>query len=158
MENLLYQYNPWREETFINEAIKPRDKYLDIKQIIVLTGLRRVGKTTLIKLIIEEIINQGVLPKYILYLSLDDYLLHDHSIIEILNEYRKVHKIKLEEKIYLFFDEITYKENFHIQLKNIYDSQNAKIYTASSSLSMLRDKKASLTGRAITLEIKPLYL
>jgi predicted AAA+ superfamily ATPase len=135
MENLLYQYNPWWEETFINEAIKPRDKYLtklrkylDIKQIIVLTGLRRVGKTTLMKLVIEEIINQGVLPKYILYLSLDDYLLHNNSIIEILNEYRKVHKIKLEEKIYLFFDEITYKENFHIQLKNIYDSQNAKIY------------------------------
>lgn len=165
MDNLLYQYNPWWEETFRNEGIKPRDKYLsklrkylDIKQIIVLTGLRRVGKTTLMKLIIEEIINQGVLPKYILYLSLDDYLLHNHSIIEILNEYRKVHKIKLEEKIYLFFDEITYKENFHIQLKNIYDSQNAKIYTASSSSSMLRDKKASLTGRAITLEIKPLDL
>ncbi len=165
METLLYQYNPWWEETFINKGIKPRDKYLsklrkylDIKQIIVLTGLRRVGKTTLMKLIIEEIINQGVLPKYIFYLSLDDYLLHNHSIIEILNEYRKVHKIKLEEKIYLFFDEITYKENFHIQLKNIYDSQNAKIYTASSSSSMLRDKKASLTGRAITLEIKPLDL
>ncbi len=72
MENLLYQYNPWWEETFTNEAIKPRDKYLsklkkylDIKQIIVLTGLRRVGKTTLMKLVIEEIINQGVLPKYI---------------------------------------------------------------------------------------------
>lgn len=165
MENVLYQYNPWWEESFINKGIKPRDKYLsklrkylDIKQIIVLTGLRRVGKTTLMKLIIEEIINQGVLPKYILYLSLDDYLLHNHSIMEILNEYRKVHKIKLEEKIYLFFDEITYKENFHIQLKNIYDSQNAKIYTASSSSSMLRDKKASLTGRAITLEIKPLDL
>lgn len=52
MENLLYQYNPWWEETFINESIKPRykylsklTKYLDIKQIIVLTGLRRVGKT-----------------------------------------------------------------------------------------------------------------
>lgn len=165
MENLLYQYNPWWEETFLNKDIKPRHKYLtklrkylEIKQIIVLTGLRRVGKTTLMKLVIKEIINKGVLPKYILYLSLDDYLLHNNSIIEILNEYRTLHKIKLEEKIYLFFDEITYKENFHIQLKNIYDSQNAKIYTASSSSSMLRDKKASLTGRAITLEVKPLDL
>lgn len=166
MENLLYQYNPWWEETILlNKGIKPRDKYLtklrkylDQKQIIVLTGLRRVGKTTLMKLVIQEIINQGVLPKYILYLSLDDYLLHNKTIIEIVNEYRKLHKIKLEEKIYLFFDEITYKENFHIQLKNIYDSQNAKIYTASSSSSMLRDKKASLTGRAISLEIKPLDL
>ena len=55
-------------------------------------------------------------------------------------------------------DEVTYKYNFHIQLKNMYDSQNTKIFAASSSASMLRDKKASLTGRSITLEIKPLDL
>ena len=36
----------------------------------------------------------------------------------------------------------------------IYDSQNTKIFVASSSASMLRDKKASLTGRAVSLEIR----
>jgi len=165
MEELLYQYNPWWEESFKNENVKPREKYLvelrnylEFKQIIILTGLRRVGKTTLMKLIIEELIARGIESKYILYVSLDDYLLHKNNIIEIINEFRKVHKIKIEEKIYLFLDEVTYKEDFHIQLKNIYDSQNTKIFAASSSASMLRDKKASLTGRAITLEIKPLDL
>ncbi len=165
MKELLYQYNPWWEETFRNENAKPREKYLselrsylDFKQIVILTGLRRVGKTTLMKLIIEELITKGVPHRHILYVSLDDYLLHKNSIIEIVNEFRKIHKIKIEEKIYLFLDEVTYKEDFHIQLKNIYDSQNTKIFVASSSASMLRDKKASLTGRAITLEIKPLDL
>lgn len=165
MKELLYQYNPWWEETFRNENAKPREKYLselrsylDFKQIVILTGLRRVGKTTLMKLIIEELITKGVPHRHILYVSLDDYLLHKNNIIEIVNEFRKIHKIKIEEKIYLFLDEVTYKENFHIQLKNIYDSQNTKIFVASSSASMLRDKKASLTGRAITLEIKPLDL
>ncbi len=165
MKELLYQYNPWWEEAFRNENVKPREKYLvelrkylDFKQIIILTGLRRVGKTTLMKLIIEELIAKGVDPKHILYVSLDDYLLHKNNIIEIINEFRKVHKIKLEEKIYLFLDEVTYKEDFHVQLKNIYDSQKTKLFVASSSASMLRDKKASLTGRAITLEIKPLDL
>ncbi len=165
MQDLLYQYNPWWEESYLNEGIKLREKYLrelrtylKLKQIVVLTGLRRVGKTTLMKLIIQELITQGIQSKYILYISLDDYLLHKNSILEIVNEYRKVHKIKIEEKIYLFFDEVTYKDDFHIQLKNIYDSQNTKIFTASSSASMLRDKKASLTGRAITIEIKPLDL
>ena len=54
MKELLYQYNPWWEEAFKNENVKPREKYLtelrkylDFKQIIILTGLRRVGKTTL---------------------------------------------------------------------------------------------------------------
>jgi uncharacterized protein len=165
MKELLYQYNPWWEGAVNNTGVKPREKYLrelrgylNFKQIAVLTGLRRVGKTTLMKLIIEELIVAGVEPKYILYVSLDDYLLHRNNIFEIINEYRKVHKIKVEEKIYLFLDEVTYKENFHIQLKNIYDSQNTKIFVASSSASMLRDKKASLTGRAVSLEIKPLDL
>ena len=165
MKELLYQYNPWWEETPNNEHLKPREKYLrelrkylDFKQIVVLTGLRRVGKTTLMKLIIEELIVKGVHANHILYVSLDDYLLRQNNILEIVNEFRKVHKLKLEEKIYLFLDEVTYKEDFHIQLKNIYDSQNTKIFVASSSASMLRDKKASLTGRAITLEIKPLDL
>ena len=165
MEELLYQYNPWWEESFKNENVKPREKYLvelrnylEFKQIIILTGLRRVGKTTLMKLIIEELIARGIESKYILYVSLDDYLLHKNNIIEIINEFRKVHKIKIEEKIYLFLDEVTYKEDFHVQLKNIYDSQNTKLFVASSSASMLRDKKASLTGRAITIEIKPLDL
>ena len=165
MKELLYQYNPWWEETSRNDSLKPREKYLselrsylDFKQIVVLTGLRRVGKTTLMKLIIEELIVKGVPANHILYVSLDDYLLHKNNILEIVNEFRKVHKIKIEEKIYLFLDEVTYKEDFHIQLKNIHDSQNTKTFVASSSASILRDKKASLTGRAITLEIKPLDL
>ncbi len=165
MKELLYQYNPWWEEAFKNENVKPREKYLielrkylDFKQIIILTGLRRVGKTTLMKLIIEEQINNGIEPNHILYVSLDDYLLHKNNIIEIVNEFRQIHKIKIEEKIYLFLDEVTSKEDFHVQLKNIYDSQNTKLFVASSSASMLRDKKASLTGRAITIEIKPLDL
>ncbi len=165
MEEILYQYNPWWEDLVFNTEIIPRDRYLDRliqyldnKQIISLTGLRRVGKTTLMKLIIKTLILNGVSPKHILYVSLDDYLLHRNSIIEIINEYRKLHKLKVEEKIYLFLDEVTHKENFHIQLKNIYDAQNTKIFAASSSASMLRDKKASLTGRSITVEIKPLNL
>jgi hypothetical protein len=165
MEEILYQYNPWWEDPVFNEGIIPRERYLarlieylDNKQIISLTGLRRVGKTTLMKLIIKELIKKGTSPKFILYISLDDYLFHQNSIIEIINEYRKLHKLKIEEKIYLFLDEVTYKENFHVQLKNIYDSQNTKIFAASSSASMLRDKKANLTGRSITLEIKPLDL
>ncbi len=165
METLLYQYNPWWEDTTSNEGIQPREKYLSelrkylkLKRIVVLTGLRRVGKTTLMKLLIEELIKEGVLAKHILYVSLDDYLLDSKSIIDVINEFRKIHKITVDEKIYLFFDEVTYKKDFHIQLKNIYDSQNTKIVTASSSSSMLRDKKASLTGRSISLEIKPLDL
>jgi len=165
MKDLLYQYNPWWEDLSFLRGIKPREKYLSAlreylnnKHIIILTGLRRVGKTTLMKLIIHELIEKGIDSKYIFYVSLDDYLLYKQSISEIINEYRKLHKIKIEEKIFLFFDEVTYKDDFHIQLKNIYDNQNVKIFAASSSASLSRDKRASLTGRSMNIEIEPLNL
>ncbi len=165
MNDLLYQYNPWWEKDYIITNLKPREKYLshlrkypNINQIIILTGLRRVGKTSLMKLIIDELISKNISTNHILYISLDDYLLKNFNIIEIINEFRKLHKIKFEDKIYLFLDEITYKEDFHVQLKNIYDSQQAKIFIASSSSSKLKDKKANLTGRSITIEIQPLDL
>jgi len=161
MIDLFFQYNPWWEGDDPTPGIKPREKYLrdlrrymDNRHIIILTGLRRVGKTSLMKLMIREL--DDVNPNHIFYISLDDYLVHNYSILELVNEFRKLHKIKIEEKILLFFDEVTYKDNYHVQLKNLYDSQNVKIIVASSSSSTMQDKKASLTGRAITIDVKPL--
>lgn len=109
MEEILYQYNPWWEDIVFNKEIIARERYLNIlreylnvKQIISLTGLRRVGKTTLMKLIIEELIRNDIDPKSILYISLDDYLFHNNSIIEIINEFRKIHKLRIDDKVYLF--------------------------------------------------------
>lgn len=165
MKELFYQYNPWWEGDQPVEKLRSRERYLrdlrrhlDDKPIIIITGLRRAGKTSLMKLIIHELLRQKVATDHIFYISLDDYLLQKNSILEIVNEFRKLHKIKIEEKIYLFFDELTSKADYQLQLKNIYDAQNAKIFAASSSASMLRDRKASLTGRSITIDVRPLDL
>ncbi len=163
MENLLYQYNPWWEEEYKLKDIIERTQYLKLlkeniknKYIVFLTGLRRVGKTTLIKMIIKELLNRNIDKKKILYISVDDYLLHQKNIFEILDEYRKIHKLKVDEEIYLFLDEITYQKDYHQQLKNLYDKTNIKIFATSSSSSLLKDKKAFLTGRSIIIEVKPL--
>jgi len=163
MEELLYQYNPWWEEDYKTTDLIERTNYfqrlvqsLENRSIIFLTGLRRVGKTSLMKLLISYLLKTDMDPKYLLYISLDDYSLRSNSLEEILNEYKKIHKIPIEKKIYVFFDEVTYKEDYHQQLKNLYDKLNIKIYATSSSSSLLKDKKAFLTGRSITYEIKPL--
>ena len=165
MESLLYQYNPWWERGYFFTHLKARNKYLNkleehllTKHIVILTGLRRVGKTSLMKLTIARLISSGFTANRILYISLDDYLLSKRSILEIVDEFRRIHKIRVEEKIFLFFDEVAYKKDFQIQLKNIYDLQNAKIFVASSSASFLMDNRAYLTGRTKTLEIQPLDL
>ena len=163
MDDLLFQYNPWWEEEYKLDDIIQRSHYINFlranmesRSIIFLTGLRRVGKTTLMKMIIKELLKQNVDKRCIFYVSVDDYLLYNNNLFEILDEYKRIHKINFEEKIYVFFDEIAHQKEYQQQLKNLYDKFNIKIFATSSSSSILRDKKALLTGRSVTLEIKPL--
>jgi predicted AAA+ superfamily ATPase len=136
MQNDVYfDYNPWWEGSFQLENVVERPvvldkmkKFFESKSIVFLTGLRRVGKTTLMKIFIQRLIGKGINPKHIFYVTLDDYVLDDKSIIDIVNDYRKIHKLPVDEKVFFFFDEIAHKEKFHQQLKNLYDRQNVKIY------------------------------
>ena len=157
----LFQYNPWWEQRY-SPPFKPRKRYLNILQnnlsntdIILITGLRRVGKTTLMKLFIADLLQQ-IEPKFILYVSLDAIPFEPFSISDILRTYRKIFQLSLTEKVYLFFDEVAFRPNIHQELKNLYDRENVKIFASSSSASILNDTKALLTGRARTLEVMPL--
>jgi len=141
-----------------------REKYLKIlgetldnKDIVFLTGLRRVGKTSIMKGFIARLIQQkNINPQYICYISLDLIALDDTEISQIVDEYRQIWRLESKQKIYLFFDEVTHKNNYQRALKNLYDLDNVKIYASSSSASLLRDNNAFLTGRQRVLEIMPL--
>lgn len=164
MEEILYRYNPWWEEKFKLTGIISRPTIIGLlkrhfasRDIVFLMGLRRVGKTTLLKIFIWHLIdNEGIAPQHIFYASLDDYLLAKNTIFEIIEEYRKIHRIPFKEKIFLFLDEIAYQKDFELQLKNLYDSQNVKIYASSSSASIIRSRKPYLTGRSTVIEVLPL--
>ncbi|TRZ77608.1 ATP-binding protein [bacterium] len=164
MEELFYRYNPWWEGKYQLADVVERPGFLDVlkkhlssKQVVFLTGLRRVGKTTSLKLLIKDLIdNKSIDPKHIFYISLDDYSISKKTISEIVDEYRKIHKITFKEKVYLFLDEVAYQEDFEIQLKNLYDNQNTKIYASSSSASIIKSKKPYLTGRNVIVELLPL--
>ncbi len=163
MEVVLYKSNPWWEETY-NFNGHRRDKYLKVleswltnKDIVFLTGLRRVGKTSLLKNFISALIQEhSVAPEHIFYISLDLYVLDNHSISEIVDAYRKIHKLPSKQKVYLFLDEVTSKASYQKELKNFYDLDNVKIFASSSSASLLKDKNAYLTGRQRILKVMPL--
>ena len=163
MQELIHEMNPWWEGEPALIGIK-RPKYLsfleknkDNKDIIFVTGLRRVGKSTILKQYIYQLIKtDGISPRKICYLSLDAYLFNESSIIELVREFRKINNLKITEKIYFFLDEVTAKESFKQELKNLYDLGNIKIFASSSSASLFVDKKAYLTGRSRLLEVEPL--
>lgn len=164
MENLhedLYNFNPWWEEDYAPKLI-PREKFLKQlrasekrKEILILTGLRRVGKSSLLKLFIKEL-STRIDPKKILYVSLDSISIEKISVHDLVREFRKIHQLKRNEKIYLFFDEAAYRENINQELKTLYDNENVKIYVSSSSATILKDKNALLTGRTKIVEVLPL--
>jgi uncharacterized protein len=162
MKEILEKLNPWWNEEFNFKSIE-RKKYLDIlkeqidkKDINILTGIRRVGKTTLMYQLINFLLERKVNPKNILFLSLDVIYFKDYFIQDIISEYMKLNRISNKEKVYLFLDEITYKDNFNQELKNLYDFGNYAVFASSSSAKVLKDKKAFLTGRARYYEIHPL--
>ena len=165
MDDLLFQYNPWWEGQFEAEGVRPRpaqlsriESLISEKRAVFLTGLRRVGKTTLVKLLANKLIQDGIDPHAILYVSMDDYLLRGVSIVEIVATFRKVHKHSVDQSIFLFFDEVTYKPDYPQQLKNLIDREKVTVLATSSSTSLLRDQRAFLTGRTATIEIQPLSL
>lgn len=162
METVLHRFNSWWEKEPEWRFI-PREKYLNrlkqylhTKDVVIITGLRRVGKTTIMKMMIKELLKQGIPPGKIFYISLDFYSLERFSILDIIEEFFKLQKISFSEKVYLFLDEVAYKKDFQIQLKNLYDLYNAKVFASSSSASILRDRKAMLTGRERVIEVLPL--
>lgn len=163
MKEQLEELNPWWNNPNHKFDFIKRKKYLDNlekqftrKDVVVLTGLRRVGKTTILKSLISNLIKKRTDPKKIFFISLDMLYFSDYSIQEIILEYKKNNKIPHGEKVYLFLDEITYKKNFNQELKNLYDLGNYKIFASSSSASVLKDNKAFLTGRSKYIEIHPL--
>ncbi len=163
MEALFYKSNPWWEEQFVLNAIQrdvylnELESYIDNKDIIFLTGLRRVGKTTLLKGIVNLLLHvKKIESKHIFYISLDLYALEAFSIADIVTEYRKLHKLPNSQMIYLFFDEVTAKKSYQQELKNLYDLGGVKIFASASSASLLKDSQAFLTGRQRLLEVMPL--
>ncbi len=164
METVLYRYNPWWTGVVSEPAGIGRPSVEELlygqlgnDQVIFITGLRRIGKTTLMKMTIHRLIRDSVTDgRHILYVSLDDYQLQKQSIMDIVEEFRKINKLKFAEPVYLFLDEVTYKDDYELQLKNLVDAQKVKIIASASSASLLKSKKAYLTGRHFDIEVNPL--
>ena len=133
-------------------------KYMDKKLIIMLYGLRRMGKTTIMYQIISELLKVHK-SMYVLYFSFDDYT---YSIKDILNGYQEMVLNdtfdNIKENLYIFFDEIQKVPDWENQIKIYYDLYPTIkfILSGSASVSLRRKSNESLAGRIISLYIEPL--
>lgn len=157
----LEEGNKWWKAKFEID-FKPRKvfaeitKFLETKQIIALTGLRRVGKTTIILKIAEDYAKK-LDSKNILYFSFDDF--KDARIKDIINVYARIADKDLNKGEYLMlFDEVQKLDNWEEQIKRIYDNfKNIKlIVSGSESLFIRKKSRESLAGRFFEFKVKPL--
>lgn len=161
MRDALESMNSWWYGKF-NLKFTNRTAYLEIKrfmperQIIALTGLRRVGKTTLMLKFVEDYL-LTLEKTSIVYFSFDEF--RDVGLRSVLQEYSRIKGRELEEGKYVFlFDEIQKVEGWEEQLKALYDTYpNIKfIISGSESLFIRKKSKESLAGRMYEFQIKTL--
>lgn len=165
---VLISYNPWwRSFEVPKEDLKEMKRKAffeakeafsrkDIRRFIMLTGARRVGKTTILFQQIKDLIDNGIDVKHILYVSFDNPILKFCPLNKLIELYDL--NFTGDGEKYIFLDEIQYAEDWNNWLKVIYD-QNPHIHimaTGSASPVISKGMVESGTGRWVTITVPTL--
>lgn len=132
----------------------------DINKIQTITGARRAGKSSLLKLSIQDLLNRGVSWDKICYITLDDERLRGDVFEpdEILQAFAELYpENPLLKGVYFFFDEVQYLNNWEHFVNRVHEQVNRNVViTGSNSQSLHTEVAGVLRGRGLPLEITPL--
>ncbi|RCX15641.1 hypothetical protein DFP94_11489 [Fontibacillus phaseoli] len=165
---VLRGYNKWWEtEKVPDDFAKPvkRFAYYEAKQSfehttirrhVILTGPRRVGKSTIMYQTIQDVLETGIPSKNVLYVSFDHPLLKVSEIDRILKVF--INNVAFSDNIHLFLDEIQYAHEWNGWLKTIYDNNPTyRVMATGSASPILSDKMPeSGVGRWVQIRIPTL--
>lgn len=123
--------------------------------IKVLIGIRRSGKSIILKQIQDELLTNGVDSDHIIFINFEDL---DFSFIKNETDLHSYIKPQIvdDKKYYLFFDEIQNVKNFEKVLNSLRATQNVSIFITGSNANLLSGELATLlAGRYVTFKIMP---
>lgn len=163
---VLQGFNPWWTQRasavppFRRLAFDSCCRYLfdeRIQRAILISGPRRVGKTTVLSQLAHDLVARGFDPRGILYLSLDHPLLKMLSIEAILEVYTE-HIHEAGRRAYLLLDEVQYSSEWDLHLKVLIDHRKEFriVATGSAALKQKSDTIDSGVGRWITVPMPTL--
>ena len=133
---------------------KLRDFY-DKDIIKIITGIRRSGKSVLIKQIIEELKDKGIDDNHIIYINFEDVKYATIDNFLKVNDY-VTSKILDKEKYYLFFDEIQVILNWEKVVNSLKATENTSIFVTGSNSKLLSGELATLlSGRYVSFKVAP---
>ncbi len=139
----------YKRKLYLDKIIK----FIDKPVIKIIVGMRRVGKSYFLKLIMEELLQKGVTDEQIIYVNFDSLEFDHLKNYKVLNDYllEKSDKIK---KTYIFIDEIQEVNSWEKCIESLFSSEKFDIYISGSNAQMLSSELATkLSGRYIELPI-----
>lgn len=129
--------------------------FYESEMVKVITGIRRCGKSTLMRQIMEEVRQQGITEDRILYINFEDYKYRKYCEPDALYEYVE-DKITDDTKHYLLFDEIQNVVEFELVINSFRATHNASIFITGSNSRLLSGELAThLSGRTVSFRILP---
>jgi predicted AAA+ superfamily ATPase len=131
----------------IQDNIEP---FIKFKEVVIITGPRRGGKSSLMKLICDDLIKKyKVSPSNILYLNFEDERFIEFNT----SDFAKIYELYLQinkptGRQYFFLDEIQNVTGWERWINRLYENENIKIFITGSNASLLRSEiSTALTGR-----------
>lgn len=127
-------------------------KYVDAPFVKILTGVRRCGKSTILKMIIKELKKRGVSEERILSYRFDSMEYEDMTAKEMFAEIKG--KLSSTEKTYIFLDEVQEIKHWEKTVNSLASDYNVDIYVTGSNSRMMSSEIATyLTGRYIAFRV-----
>jgi hypothetical protein len=139
------------KENLINrEILSNLDVYLDSREVVFISGIRRSGKSSLMTLIARELIGKhGIKKENILFVNFED----ERFINFTSDDFENLYQVYLEienptGKKYFFFDEIQNIVGWERWINRLYEFEDVKIFITGSNATMVSSSiSSSLTGR-----------
>ena len=130
-------------------------RWKDKRVIKVVTGIRRCGKSSLLKMFQEHLLASGTSPLQVQHINFEDIdnepLLDYHALYRHVKEHLQTGKMN-----YLFFDEIQLVDNFQKVIDSLFLLDDIDIYVIGSNAYLLSGEIATLlTGRYVEIRLLP---
>lgn len=139
-------------KNYLDQLISWKDH--DIIKVI--TGIRRCGKSTLLKQFQNYLKDNGVAEEQIISINFEDLEFEDLLDYRSLYKYVK-NRLLPDKKMYVFLDEVQKVSNFEKAVDSLYIQKNVDIYITGSNAYMLSsDLSTLLSGRYIEISMLPL--
>ena len=139
-----------------NEYLSILKRFKDKELIKVITGIRRCGKSTLLEMYKDYLLDNGITEDQIISINLED--LKYNFIEDYMSLYNYIcDKLKSNKKNYVFIDEVQKINEFQKAVDSLYIKKNVDLYITGSNANLLSSELATLlSGRYIEIKMLPL--